>query len=157
MYVEKHSPYCFSDYLLTLYYLMITDSIFDQSKPGLRKISLLLTIPCAIMPMLLAAMGMMTSGDTPLFFQQEKIIFSLLYVGYASGLWFSWRVHHKALPIAIYLTHIGLLVLTYYNQQLYSWATYGVVITLILTSIVNQYYRLGTIACTDECTWEKIK
>lgn len=134
---------------------MISDNLFLQSKPGLRKIALLLTIPCAILPMLMAAMGMMTHDESPLFFQHETYLFLLIYIGYAYGLGISWQAHRNLIPLSIFIAHIGMHGLFYYNQQDYSWITYMILITLILTSVLNQYYRIGTIACSEECT-EKI-
>jgi hypothetical protein len=135
---------------------MTTDQIFHEERNALRKVGLLLTIPCAILPMLAASMGLMQPGNEPLFFAGDKLLFGIIYLFYAAGLWFSWKKHRNAFAAILFILHLSFQFLLL-KQPLSEWIPYVVISSIILTSVVNQYYRVGTIACKNEtCTYEQL-
>jgi hypothetical protein len=128
---------------------MVADNIFYNEKKWFRKFSLLLTIPCAIAPMLVATLGWLQPLGDPLFFYGEKIIFTLLYIFYLSGLFYSMYAHKHFLPLLIFLLHLAALFFFWYLEGK-DWVSYPVIISLLATSMINQFFRIGTIACNSE-------
>ncbi|HVM88817.1 MAG TPA: MerC domain-containing protein [Puia sp.] len=134
--------------LIYYFHFMVVDSLFYLEKNWFRKISLLITIPCAILPMLMAVSGLMTAFSSPLFFKHDYLLFAAVYLVYASGLYFSWQAHKKIYPILIFLAHLAGVFIAI-KEPNSAWLPYFAIITLILTSVVNQYYRVGSFECKD--------
>jgi hypothetical protein len=131
---------------------MIADNIFYGEKKWFRKFCLLLTIPCAIAPMLVATFGWLQPAGNPLLFMGEKIIFGLIYVLYMTGLVYSFIAHKHLFPLFIFLLHVAALI-TFWNMEGNDWISYPVILSLVAASIINQYFRVGAIDCTsDTCT-----
>lgn len=129
---------------------MNQDSVFYFERNLFKKTALLLTIPCAIQPILLAVIGMMSLSTTPLLFQYDYLIFGCIYSVYFYGLYLSWQVHFKILPFGLFGIHLISIFLFNTNNEP-EWLGYLSIISIMATSISNQYFRLGTIACNDDC------
>ncbi|MBS1666969.1 MAG: hypothetical protein JST58_06300 [Bacteroidetes bacterium] len=130
---------------------MVIDSIFYSQNKPIKKIALLLTIPCAIVPIMMATAGIMSIPFSPIFFRYDFILFGILYLWYAFGLLLSWRVHRHWIPISFFLCHVGLLFsFDYFKQS--DWIAYATIASIIATSLSNQYFRLGSFECT-ECNY----
>lgn len=130
---------------------MVTDTLFHSEKKGLRKIALLFTIPCAILPVLFAASVFMSIPDGGLLFAGDFILFTPVYVMYVYGLLLSRQTHLKSAPLLVFMLHATSLVLYILWKQA-SWLSYTSILSIIATSAINQYYRFGVFSCTDECT-----
>jgi len=128
---------------------MVLDTLFHSERNKLKKIALLLTIPCAIFPILAAVSGMMTAFSSPLIFKYDYWLFGLIYCFYTAGLFFSWRAHKKIYPFLIFLVHLS-SVFYYSWKNDPDWMPYVAIVTIILTSLINQYYRVGSFEC-QEC------
>lgn len=116
----------------------------------LRKAALLITIPCAIFPILMAAYGMIQPEGEELLFRYDRLFFGIIYLLYGYGLYLSWQVHRKLTPALVFIVHlVAVVLLAIYPRQ--DWLAYVVLVGLIATSLVNQYYRLGIWGCDDSC------
>lgn len=129
---------------------MSHDSTFYDERNLFRKAALFLTTPCAIQPILLSVMGMMSLSINPLLFQYDYLIFALIYSAYFYGLYLSWQVHSKIIPFGLFGIHlISVSLFNIIDQP--EWLGYVSIISIMATSISNQYFRLGTIACNEDC------
>lgn len=127
---------------------MITDSLFHTEKKPLKKMALLFTIPCAILPILIATSGLMSVPFSPLFFKYDFIIFTGLYCVYSYGLLLSWYLHRRPLPFLIFTLHlIALISYIFFSQA--GWLGYAALISIMATSISNQYFRAGSFDCKE--------
>lgn len=127
----------------------LTDKAFHTESNPFRKIALLLTIPCAILPIIMATGGMMTAFKEPTFFKNDFILFGLVYLIYVYGIVLSWKIHRKIVPFVILLIHLASLF--YYSViSPIEFLGYVAVVSIMATSIVNQYYRTGSFEC-NEC------
>lgn len=129
---------------------MIVDALFLNEKSAFRKIALLITIPCAILPIIMAASLLMTNNDAPQLFSGDKWLALPVYLFYVAGLYFSYRLHRKLWPFTLFIIHI--LFLLAVQEGL--WKTgmpYLAIFSILITSVVNQYLRTGSPACDDNC------
>ncbi len=129
---------------------MMQDSAFHSEKNLIRKVALLFTIPCAILSIMLATTGLMSVSFTPLFFQYDYVLFGVIYVTYFFGLYLSWQIHGKLLPFGLFVIHL-LSVFTFVFVSQAEWLGYLSVISLMATSISNQYFRVGSFICNEDC------
>lgn len=129
---------------------MIQDSVFFSEKGTFRKTALLFTIPCAILPIMMAAAGLMSVPFTPLLFQYDYVLFGSVYGVYLYGLYLSWRTHRKLLPFGLFAINLlSVLVFMFGNQA--EWLGYSSVISIMATSVTNQYFRAGSVSCNEDC------
>lgn len=128
---------------------MITDFTFYLEIKLVKKVALLVVIPCAILPIMMAAAGIMSIPFTPFLFKYDFVLFSMLYLIYGYGLYLSWEIHRKVLPFFIFLSHLFVLVAYTFGVQA-GWMGYVSVFSIIVTSVSNQYYRVGHGEC-NEC------
>ena len=129
---------------------MIQDSVFLSERKLFRKTALLLTIPCAILPIMLATAGLMSVPFAPLLFQYDYVLFGLIYGIYFYGLYLSWQTHGKRLPFGLFTIHLlSVFAFVFGNQA--EWLGYLSAISIMVTSISNQYFRVGSIACSKDC------
>jgi prepilin signal peptidase PulO-like enzyme (type II secretory pathway) len=127
----------------------LADNAFHTESNPIRKIALLLTIPCAILPVIMATGGMMTAFNEPTLFKNDFILFGIVYLVYVYGIGLSWKIHRKIVPSAILLLHFASLF--YYSViNPLEYLGYAAVVSIMATSIVNQYYRVGSFEC-NEC------
>lgn len=124
------------------------DHSFHREKQPLTKIAYLLTIPCAIVPIIIAAAGLMYAFREPLFFAYDFLLFIAVYLVYAYGLFRSWKTHRKLGPGLVFLTHLAALGSFSFAGEP-EWLGYFVVVSIMATSIVNQYFRYGSLDCAD--------
>jgi hypothetical protein len=129
---------------------MILDALFYSEKKPIRKIALLFTIPCAILPIMLATAGLLSTPLNPLFFEHDYLIFGAIYLVYFYGLFLSWQTHRKWIPFALFLVHLLFVFAFIFGEQT-NWLVYLSIITIITTSLTNQYFRLGSTACGSDC------
>lgn len=129
---------------------MVTDTLFHSEKTGLRKIALLFTIPCAILPILFAASVFMSIPGGGILFNGDFLLFAPVYAAYAYGLGISYQTHSKSLPLLAFTLHATSLGLYIFWKQA-SWLSYTTILSIIATSAINQYYRFGVLSCTEEC------
>jgi hypothetical protein len=122
------------------------DISFHAERHPLKKTAVLLTIPCAIAPMLIAASGLMVAWTSPLLFDGDFVLFGIIYAMYIYGLILSYRVHRNPAPYLVASLHIGSLAAYLFAGQP-EWSGYATVCSLMVTSIVNQYYRNGSTEC----------
>jgi MerC mercury resistance protein len=127
---------------------MIYDPIFHDEHARIKKIALLFTIPCAILPIMMATAGIMSLPFDPMLFQFDFLLYGLVYALYIYGLLLSWKSHRKFQPAMIFIIH--LVSLTYYliNDQ-EEWSGYCSAFSIIATSVVNQYFRIGNGECVE--------
>ncbi len=128
-----------------------TDSLFYSERKPVKKIALLLTIPCAIFPILIAAGSIMSIPyGSPMFFKYESVFFGVLYFFYAYGLYLSWQMHRKLLPVAFFVLHlIALFTFAFLAQA--EWLGYIPFLSIMAASVSNQYFRTGSFEC-KECS-----
>lgn len=127
---------------------MASDSLFYSERGLLRKTALLFTIPCAILPILMATAGFLSMPFTPLFFKYDFILFSCVYALYGYGLFVSWQTHKSLVPFFIFMPHLVVtFIYAFYVPA--QWLGYVAVITIIATSASNQYFRMGYFECND--------
>ena len=124
------------------------DLSFHAERNPVKKAALLLTIPCAIVGIMIAAAGMMVAWSSPLLFQGDFILFGIVYLFYAYGLVLSWRMHRSLAPSALAGLHFACLA-TYILAGQPEWSGYATVVSIMLTSIVNQYFRNGSLDCSE--------
>jgi hypothetical protein len=134
---------------------MLLDQIYHGERNWFRKTTLLLTIPCAIFPILLAVFGMMQPEGSPLFFAHDKILFAGIYLLYGAGLLFSFLRHRRLVPFFIFALHIGSLA-ALHAFPVQDWIAYIVLLSIIFTSLANQYYRVGVVYCGEECELDNL-
>jgi hypothetical protein len=123
-----------------------SDTIFHRERHPLRKLAMLLTIPCAILPMLIACSGLMVAWSSPLLFDGDFILFGSAYLLYFYGLLLSLRRHRNPKPLSLALLHLAFLAIYLLAEQP-EWSGYLCVLSLMLTSVVNQYYRNEVTGC----------
>jgi hypothetical protein len=128
---------------------MATDSHFYSEKEPFKKIALLFTIPCAILPVIMATAGLMSIPFAPLLFKYDFIVFGVLYLVYTYGLFLSWQMHRTWLPFSVFALHLATLVIYIFFVQV-EWLGYVSVVSIMGTSICNQYFRVGSFEC-NEC------
>jgi hypothetical protein len=124
------------------------DHSFHRETRPLRKVAYLLTIPCAIVPILIAAAVLMYAFREPVFFRFDFIPFSILYFVYGYGLFLSLSKHKNPIPILLFILHLLSLAWFAFVVPL-EWLGYLVVVFIMITSIVNQYFRNGSFECAD--------
>ncbi len=129
---------------------MLIDTLFFAEKSPVRKVALLLTIPCAILPILMATATMMAIPFTPMLFKYDVVLFAFVYLLYGFGLFLSWSSHRKAFPILLFILHLIVLSIYSFSNQ-FEWLGYTSIISIIATSVSNQYFRMGSADC-NECS-----
>jgi hypothetical protein len=127
---------------------MITDSLFFSEKKPLKKIALLFTIPCAILPAILATAGLMSIPFKPLFFKYDFFVFGASHIVYAYGLFLSWQLHRTCLPFGLFALHLVSLFLYVFLAQV-EWVGYVSILSIMGTSLINQYFRVGSLECSE--------
>lgn len=134
---------------------MIIDSLFHRENKPLRKLAFLVTIPCAILPILIATAGFMSIPFEPLFFKNDIYLFSFIYLVYTYGLFLSWQYHRKWTPAILFAIHL-ISQFAFVKWGQFEWLGYLPIMTIIGTSLLNQYYRVGSLECNDplECSKE---
>lgn len=125
-----------------------TDQSFHAESHPLKKAALLLTIPCAIVPIMIASAGMMVAWSSPLLFSGDFFLYGIAYMLYLYGLLLSYRVHRNLVPFALISLHLACLAIYILAGQP-EWSGYATVFSLMLTSIVNQYFRNGSLDCAE--------
>ena len=129
---------------------MVTDHLFYSEKKPFRKIALLFTIPCAIVPIMMATAGIMSIPFSPLFFKYDFILWGMVYFIYTYGLFISWLIHRNWLPFLVFVVHLTFLFFfVFWVQE--DWLAYAAIVSIIATSLSNQYFRLGSFEC-HECS-----
>lgn len=127
---------------------MASDSLFYTERDLLKKTALLFTIPCAILPILMATAGFLSIPFTPLFFKYDFILFGCIYALYGYGLFVSWQAHKNLVPFLIFLLHlVATFIYAFYVPA--QWLGYVAVMTVIAASASNQYFRMGSLECND--------
>ncbi len=127
---------------------MATDSLFYTQKAPIKKIALLFTIPCAILPILMATAGFLSIPFTPLFFKYDFVLFGGIYGLYGYGLFVSWQAHKSLIPFLIFILHLAItFIYAFYAPA--QWLGYVSVISVIAASASNQYFRMGSFECND--------
>lgn len=129
---------------------MILDTLFYTEKKLARKIAMLVTIPCAILPILVATAGIMSIPFSPLFFHHDYLLFGGIYAVYFFGLFLSWQTHKKWISFALFLVHLSSVFVFIFDDQA-EWLAYVSITSIMATSISNQYFRIGSVACDKEC------
>jgi hypothetical protein len=124
------------------------DHSFHQESRPLQKLAYLLTIPCAIVPIMISAAVLMYAFREPVFFRCDFLPFSILYLLYGYGLWLSWNRHRNVVPLLLFIMHLVSLIWFAVIEPL-EWLGYIVVVSVMVTSIVNQYFRYGSFECAD--------
>jgi hypothetical protein len=124
------------------------DQSFHRETRPLRKAAYLLTIPCAIVPILISAAVWMYAFREPVFFRYDFLPFSTLYLLYGYGLFLSWKMHRNPLPILLFAVHLVSLI-WFAGIKPLDWLGYIVVVSVMCTSMVNQYFRYGSFECAD--------
>jgi hypothetical protein len=127
---------------------MSVDSLFHTERDFFKKTSLLFTIPCAILPILMATAGFLSIPFTPLFFKYDFILFSCIYTIYGYGLFVSWQAHRSLVPLVLFILHL-IVTFMYAFYTPAQWLGYLAVISIIATSASNQYFRMGSFECND--------
>jgi hypothetical protein len=125
-----------------------TDTQFHEARKIGEKVPLLLTIPCAILPILMACATFLSLPFEPMLFKGDHWAAGLLYVLYLVGLGLSFKRHRQWLPLLLFTAHI-LILWAYVNFTQDLLIGYLSVLSLIGTSVLNQYYRLGVWGCQD--------
>ncbi len=129
---------------------MIVDTVFYNEKSIFRKTALLVTIPCAILPVLMASSLLMSPWHKPVLFKGDFLLAIPVYVVYLIGLYLSYKKHNKWNPTMLFVLHLVALVAV--QQRAYpALMPYVAIFSLILTSVMNQYYRTGSPACDESC------
>ena len=129
----------------------MTDSLFFSEKSAFRKIALLSTIPCSMGLMMFASSLIMNSSYRPMFFENDKFLAAPFYLFYTYGLLISFKLHRKIWPFLLFGLHVfGLIIQQLlFNQD---WLVYGVIVSILLTSVWNQHLRTGSAECNGiEC------
>jgi hypothetical protein len=129
---------------------MFKDFIFHSERNLLRKLALLLTIPCAILPIIFSTAGLMSGHIQPMLFSGDYVLFGFVYLLYFYGLLVSFRAHRKIIPYLIFALHVCLMVV-FTRGAKENWWAYLSIVSSMATSVVNQYYRIGSIVCNDDC------
>jgi len=151
----KISPVIYRYQWSSYFRVMLLDNVYHGERNMLRKTALLLTIPCAIFPILLAVFGMMQPAGYPLFFSYDRLFFGAIYLTYGLGLYFSFLRHRRFYPFLVFGLHVGSLV-SLHKYPAEQWLAYVVLLSIIFTSLVNQYYRVGVVYCGEDCELEKL-
>lgn len=128
---------------------MIKYSLADADKTVFGKVALLITVPCAIFPILFSTAGLMTIPFEPLIFENDFIIFLAIYLLYVYGLLLSWFRHKEWLPFFVFVAHTILMMLYIFSLQ-QTWLAYLSIFSIMGTSVANQYFRNGMLEC-NEC------
>ena len=127
---------------------MLIDNLFHSERHAVRRIALLATVPCAILPVMMACAGWMSLPFEPMLFRGDWLLWMLIYGFYLAGLYLSWRHHRKWIPFLVFLLHgIGLGIYLFDGQP--EWAGYAAILGVMATSLVNQYFRVGSVTCVD--------
>ena len=124
----------------------MADTLFHSERNLVHKWALLSTIPCAIVIMMFASSIIMSSVLKPVLFTNDYMIAVPLYVLYGYGLLRSYKHHRKILPIIVFVLHLIMILL----QLMYLKSgpvVYFAIITILITSVLNQYFRTGTTTC----------
>ena len=127
------------------------DNILYAEKNLFKKIALVMTVPCNIFPAMLTVAGFLNIPYGYMLFPYDTILYGAFGFLYIAGLWFSFRLHKKILPLLFGVVNIAAVLYYIWFQQ----AGVCVVIAIIATmgsSISNQYYRTYTAGCSA-CTW----
>ncbi len=109
---------------------------------------MLITIPCAILPIMMATGGMLSIPFSPLLFRYDFLLFSVVYVTYSAGLYFSWQQHHRLIPFLVFIVHACALAGFVFIAHP-EWLSYLSILSIMATSLSNQYYRTGSTACAE--------
>jgi len=129
---------------------MIIDTVFYNEKSVFRKTALLVTIPCAILPVMLASSLLMSPWHKPVLFKGDYFLAIPVYILYTAGLYLSYVKHNKWIPALLFVLHLVALIAV--KQGAYpALMPYVAIFSLILTSVMNQYYRTGSPACDESC------
>lgn len=129
----------------------MNDSLFFSENSAFRKIALLSTIPCSIGLMMFASSLIMNSSYRPMFFEYDSLLALPFYLFYTYGLYVSFKLHRKIWPMLLFGLHVlGLIIHQLLIKQ--DWLVYGVIVSILLTSVWNQYLRTGSAKCNGiEC------
>jgi hypothetical protein len=127
---------------------MASDSLFYTERDLFKKTALLFTIPCAILPILMATAGFLSIPFAPLFFKYDFILFGSIDALYGYGLLVSWQAHRSLVPALLFILHLTVTsIYAFYTPA--QWLGYVSVISVIATSASNQYFRMGSLECTE--------
>lgn len=129
---------------------MLLDTIFYSEKNLLRKIALLVTIPCAVLPIMMATAGLMSAAIKPILFQYDFVLFCLVYIIYGYGLIISYKLHRVIYPLLVFLIHVCSILFFVFEFRA-NWLGYLSIGSIMATSLTNQYYRIGSVACNEDC------
>ncbi|MCU0382017.1 MAG: hypothetical protein MUE58_12585 [Chitinophagaceae bacterium] len=125
---------------------MVTDSLFHTEQRRFRKISLLFTVPCAILPVIMASAGLMSIPFEPMFFRYDWLLWLAVYGVYMAGMDFSWLHHRKLVPALLFVAHLVSLGLYLFAGQIDVFG-YTTILSIIITSVSNQFFRVGSFEC----------
>lgn len=125
------------------------DQLFFTERKPIRKIALLSTIPCSVGVMMFAVSLILNNKFTPVFFEGDTILALPFYGLYLYGLWLSYRQHRHIWPVLLFFIHIVSLFLYYLNSH-NDWIVYSVILTILFTSVLNQYLRTGSPSCSQD-------
>jgi len=118
-------------------------------KPNLvQTFALVLTVPCAIIPIMLATSGISTIPYGNMFFPRDWILFVSIYLVYAYGLYLSYQIHGNLLPFFAFFINVATVLFFVFLDQLNAFLIVAI-ISIMVTSICNQYYRNEFTSCPN--------
>ncbi len=126
---------------------MVSDDLFQLERSPLRKLALGLTIPCAILPILMSVYGLINLPFAPLLFRYDYFLFGGVICFYISGLIISYRLHKNLLPLLFFIVSIGSVCFFLLIKQI-DLLVLVAIISILLSSLTNQYFRTGSSDCT---------
>lgn len=123
---------------------MLTDELFVSEKKPLKKLALGLTIPCAILPILMSVYGIINLPIAPLLFKYDFLIIIISF--YTWGLILSFAKHKKILPFLFFTCSMISVINFLFSLNAEIWVPLSIV-TIIASSVSNQYFRIDTEDC----------
>ncbi len=106
----------------------------------------LLTVPCAILPMLLAVSSFMSMNEGGMLFKNDYFFFGLFYIIYSVGLWQGYQQHKQVITWFVFFIHLlALITFVLAESDVFG---YIAVFALILTSATQQYHRMRFEECS---------
>lgn len=122
-----------------------------------KRLALLSILPCYVLVALIAASSIMHLAK-PVLFKGDFILFGLILFVYALGIFLSYKQHLQIWPMLLMIATFSGMGIVMMAPVAEEWMLLPLLL-LIVTSVVNQYYRTGSIACNacadDACAIEK--
>jgi hypothetical protein len=115
--------------------------------PRLRTIATALTIPCAVLPIIIAVTGIIFHASCPVFFKGDILVFLPVAVFYGWGILLNYHLHKNIFPLFLLALSLGLMAACWY-LQLHNGAFATTLMSFIFTSVANQYLVNEKKECT---------